>query len=419
MPPKRPQGRPNSRRDGARSAPKGGSHGQPQRGRGNRNRPRAPVHEELPQGPPTEFTGVFENAGRDAGFIREMSIGFMRRPTDPIMPRQMLHKLQLRNGAYIEGLSRQNRKGKAVVTDIQKINGLPPDEWMKTVPFDRGTVIAPEEHLVLEDETNDVSMRVVDLICPIGLGQRALIVSPARAGKTILLQKMAQSVANSQTGKRVVMLLVDERPEELTDMRRSVNGEIFGSSNDRDSESHLRVAQLAAEYAKRWVEAGEDVVLFLDSLTRLGRAFNRGQQGSGRTMSGGIDIKALEMPRKIFGAARKIENGGSLTIVATILVDTGSRMDEVIFEEFKGTGNSELVLDRSLVEERIFPAINIAKSGTRREELLWKGFTEALQMLRRYLSTLQARDATVKLIELVKKTPDNAALIRGIQNGSI
>ena len=377
------------------------------------------VVEELPQGPPSEFSGILECVSRDTAFVRGLTTGILRRSGDPVVPRQLLYEMRLRNGVFIEGITRQNRKGKAVVTEVRRINGLSPDAWRETILFERGTVIAPVEHLAMEAGSDDVSMRMVDLICPIGLGQRALIVAAARTGKTILLQKMAQSVAASGNGKRVVMLLVDERPEEITDMRRNVEGEVFGSSNDHGADSHLRLALLAMDYVKRWVEAGEDVVLFLDSLTRLGRAFNRSQHSSGRTMSGGVDIKALELPRKIFGAARKIEDGGSLTIVATILVDTGSRMDEVIFEEFKGTGNSEIILDRALVEERIFPAIHIAKSGTRREELLWGDSTETLQMLRRYLSKLQPREATMRLIEIVKKTPDNAALIRGIQSGAI
>ena len=319
----------------------------------------------------------------------------------------------------MEGVSQQSNQGRQVVSRIDKVNDLSLEAWSAALPFDQGTVIAPDEHLRLETDSDNVSMRMVDLTCPVGLGQRALIVAGARTGKTILLQQMAQAVTKAHPDMRVVMLLVDERPEEITDMRRTVDGQVFGSSNDHESDSHLRVARLTVEYVKRWVEAGRDVVLFVDSLTRLGRAFNRTQRSSGRTMSGGIDINALAIPRQIFGSARNIENGGSLTIVATILVDTGSRMDEVIFEEFKGTGNMELILDRALVDERIFPAINIAKSGTRREELLWGDATEPLQMLRRYLSKMSPRDATQRLIEVIRKTPSNAVLIKGILDGTV
>ena len=366
-----------------------------------------------------EFKGVLECMSDKLAFVREVSISFAQKRTDPFVLPDMVRQYRLRPGVFLEGTAQENRRGKSGVRELVRINGLEPEQWAKVPPFDQGTVIAPEEQVRLETGADNVPMRLVDLITPLGRGQRALIVAASRTGKTILLQQMAQAVAHNYPDTRVVVLLVDERPEEMTDMRRSVDGEVFGSSNDRSAESHLRVARLATEYVKRWVEAGEDVVLFLDSLTRLGRAFNRGQRSSGRTMSGGVDIKALEIPRQIFGAARKIEGGGSLTIVATILVNTGSRMDELIFQEFKGTGNMELMLDRSLVEERIFPAINIAKSGTRREELLWKDKTELLQLLRRYLSKFPPRQATQRLIEIIRKTPGNAALIKGIAAGAI
>jgi len=371
------------------------------------------------QGPKTEFSGVMECLSADVAFVRGVSLSFSRKASDPYVPRRLIEQNRLRPGVVIEGVYQQNWRGKNATREVHTVNGFPPEVWAKTTVFDQGTVIAPEEHLRLETDGDNVPMRMVDLVTPLGKGQRALIVAAARTGKTILIQQMARSVLENYPDAGVVILLVDERPEEITDMRRNVGGEVFGSSNDRDADSHLRVAKLTAEYVKRRVEAGEDIVLFIDSLTRLGRAFNRAQVTSGRTMTGGVDIKALEVPRQIFGAARKIENGGSLTIVASILVDTGSRMDELIFQEFKGTGNMEIVLDRKLVEERIFPAINIAKSGTRREELLWQDSTAPLQMLRRYLSKLPTREATQRLIEIVKKTSSNAALIKGIIEGSI
>jgi len=366
-----------------------------------------------------EFAGILEPVGGGNAFVRAASLAIPRRPADPMIPRAMIREYHLRPGAFVEGTAQRGRRGKTEVRHIRKINNMSPDAWAKVVEFDQGTVIAPDRQIRLETDADNVSMRVLDLLCPLGMGQRALIVAGARTGKTVLLQQMAQSIAQNYSNMRVAMLLVDERPEEITDMRRSVDGEVFGSSNDREAETHLRVARLTIEYVKRWVEAGEDVALFLDSLTRLGRAFNRTQRSTGRTMSGGVDIKALEVPRRIFGSARKIEGGGSLTIVATILVDTGSRMDELIFQEFKGTGNMEIVLDRRMVEERIFPAVNIAQSGTRREELLWGDSTETLQMLRGYLAKLPPSQAMSKLIEIVRKTPSNEALIKGIADGAI
>ena len=421
MPSNHPQRNPNSKRR-APSRGKSNRDNPPPKGKGkgrsNRRRPSKPKAEIL-QGPERECVGVLECLPGDRAYVRAVSLGFARRPSDPFVPRRMISQCHLRAGVVVEGVSQQSNQGRQVVSRIEKVNDLSLDAWSAALPFDQGTVIAPDEHLRLETDSDNVSMRMVDLTCPVGLGQRALIVAGARTGKTILLQQMAQAVTKAHPDMRVVMLLVDERPEEITDMRRTVDGQVFGSSNDHESDSHLRVARLTVEYVKRWVEAGRDVVLFVDSLTRLGRAFNRTQRSSGRTMSGGIDINALAIPRQIFGSARNIENGGSLTIVATILVDTGSRMDEVIFEEFKGTGNMELILDRALVEERIFPAINIAKSGTRREELLWGDATEPLQMLRRYLSKMSPRDATQRLIEVIRKTPSNDVLIKGILDGTI
>ena len=369
-----------------------------------------------------QVAGIIERASGGNAFVRALSVGIARRPSDPMVPRAMMQQYRLRAGVFVEGTTQRGpgRQGsKKLVDEIEKINGLTPDAWARVIEFDQGTVIAPKEQIRLETDGESVSMRVIDLLCPLGMGQRALIVAASRTGKTVLLKQMAQAIGKNYPEMRVVMLLVDERPEEITDMRRSVDGEVFGSSNDREAKSHLRIAQLTIEYVKRRVEAGENVALFLDSLTRLGRAFNRTQRSTGRTMSGGVDIKALEVPRRIFGAARNIEGGGSLTIVASILVDTGSRMDELIFQEFKGTGNMEIVLDRKLVEERIFPAINIAKSGTRREELLWQDSTETLQMLRGYLAKIPPNLAMRKLIDIIQKTSGNDALIRAIAEGAI
>jgi transcription termination factor Rho len=257
-------------------------------------------------------------------------------------------------------------------------------------------------------------MRVVDLLCPIGKGQRALIVSPPKAGKTILMQQFAHAISANHSEIELMVLLVDERPEEVTDMKRTIKGELFASSSDSDREAHVRLAKFVLEYSKRKVEAGKDVVLLIDSLTRMGRAFNAVQRGSGRTMSGGLDIRALEMPKKIFGAARAFENNGSLTIIATALIKTNSRMDELIFQEFKGTGNMELVLDRDLANERIFPAIDIAASGTRREELLFGADTNLHQSLRRSLDRMKSKDAMKLLLKAIDKFSTNDRLLTNI-----
>jgi transcription termination factor Rho len=277
--------------------------------------------------------------------------------------------------------------------------------------FGMHDAVSPNEVIRLEGPQSDPAMRIVDLFCPLGKGQRALIVSPPKAGKTILLQQIAQAINSNYPGIELIVLLIDERPEEVTDMRRTIKGEVFASSNDNDYPSHVRLAQLVPEYAKRKAETGKDVVLLLDSLTRLGRAFNVNQKSSGRTMSGGVDIRALEVPKRIFGAARKLENGGSLTIVATILVDTNSRMDELIFQEFKGTGNMELVLDRDLANERIFPAINLGVSGTRREELLFGSDLQQYQVLRRTIARLSTREAMLAVQKLIRIYPSNSKLL--------
>ena len=290
---------------------------------------------------------------------------------------------------------------------IERVNEMDPEKWKDVKEFSGHEAVSPNEIIRLEGPGSDPAMRVVDLFCPLGKGQRALIVSPPKAGKTVLLQQIAQAINSNYPKIELIVLLIDERPEEVTDMRRTIKGEVFASSNDSDHLSHVRLAQLVPEYAKRKVETGKDVVVLLDSLTRLGRAFNTHQKSSGRTMSGGVDIRALEIPKRIFGAARKLEDGGSLTIVATVLVDTNSRMDELIFQEFKGTGNMELVLDRDLANERIFPAINLSMSGTRREELLFGADVQQYQLLRRSIARMSPRDAMQNVLKLVRRYPNN------------
>ncbi|MDZ7292406.1 MAG: transcription termination factor Rho [candidate division KSB1 bacterium] len=369
------------------------------------------------------FTGLLEIDDRRRGFLRKISLVLNPQPGDPFVPRDLIEALNLRAGTVVEAEIIPGARGGRQIGTVLRVNGRDPAEWTKLPELESLVAVTPNEQIVLETRSSDsakpkqkpsgeTSMRVVDLISPLGKGQRALIVSPPRSGKTMLLQQMAQAIGRNYPEIHVIVLLLDERPEEVTDMRRAVTGEVFASSNDAPIESHLRLAQLVTEYAKRRVECGEDVVLLLDSLTRTGRAFNLAQRGSGRTMTGGLDARALEIPRRIFGAGRKIEGGGSLTIVATILVGTGSRMDEFIFEEFKGTGNMELVLDRGLADQRIFPAINIPASGTRREELLFGKQTPQHQALRRALHGMPPKEAMNALLKAIAATPDNKALLK-------
>jgi transcription termination factor Rho len=298
------------------------------------------------------------------------------------------------------------------------VNAIAPEEWAAVKEFSQHEVVSPNQVIKLEgkertpnEKRSNFAMRIVDLFCPVGKGQRALIVSPPKAGKTMLMQQLAHAVSMNNPEISLIVLLIDERPEEVTDMRRSIKGEVFASSSDSERGSHVRLAQLVLEYAKRKVEMGKDVVLLLDSLTRMGRAFNIHQKSSGRTMSGGVDARALEIPKRLFGAARKIEDGGSLTIMATALIDTGSRMDELIFQEFKGTGNMELVLDRDLANERIFPAIDLNLSGTRREELLFGPDVARHQMLRRAIARMSPREAMLSVQKLVEQYPTNEAVL--------
>jgi transcription termination factor Rho len=300
------------------------------------------------------------------------------------------------------------------VTTIERINGLAPRDWLNVREFSEHEVVSPNEVIKLEGadaspagRLGKIPMRVVDLFCPVGKGQRALIVSPPKAGKTMLMQQLAHAISHNNPAMDLLVLLIDERPEEVTDMKRSIKGQVFASSSDSERGAHVRLAQLVLEFAKRKVEVGKDVIILLDSLTRLGRAFNIHQRGSGRTLSGGVDARALEIPKRIFGAARKCEGGGSLTLIATALIDTGSRMDELIFQEFKGTGNMELVLDRELANERIFPAINLSLSGTRREELLFGEATMHHQNLRRSLAKMSPREAMLTVHKLLRQYPTN------------
>jgi len=325
----------------------------------------------------------------------------------------MIERYRLREGVYIKAMVQPGRRQQGPrVKEIVEVEGMAPDDYPKVKTFDQLTPINPEHWLRLETGQQPLTTRIMDLLTPLGKGQRALIVAPPRTGKTVLLQQVSQAVSTNHPELSLVMLLVDERPEEVTDMRRTVKGDVIASSLDCDVESHVRLSQLVIERCKRMAEAGKDVFLLMDSITRMARAFNKWVGNTGRTMSGGVDIKALDIPKKLFATARVFEEGGSLTIVATALIDTGSRMDELIFQEFKGTGNMELVLDRKLSDRRVWPAMDISQSGTRREEKLLDPDTlHAVTMLRRTLSSMHHVDAMEQLTKQLAKFKSNREFI--------
>ena len=360
----------------------------------------------------TPFKGLLELIGdKKFGFVRELHPSIPKGNNDAFAPPPLIRRLGLRDGVLLEGTLRPGKKGDMQVDKCFTIMGVSPEKWARTRDFETGRTIYPQEKLNLVTSPNDFSMRAVDLAAPIGKGQRALIVAPPRTGKTMLLKKIAESITQNHPEVELVGLLVDERPEEVTDFIRSTSATVFASSNDREADNHVRVSTLSLEYAKRQVELGKDVVILLDSLTRLGRNFNLWMDGGGRTLSGGLDARALTVPRKIFGSARNIEGRGSLTIIATALIETGSRMDEVIFEEFKGTGNAEIVLDREMANKRIYPAINLRKSGTRNEELLLGDMTHQHHKLFRVLNSRPPIDAMQALLRHFQQIPTNEDLL--------
>jgi transcription termination factor Rho len=358
--------------------------------------------------------GVLEMHPNGYGFLRDPKNNYDRERTDAFVPGTMIEKFGLREGVLIHGIAQQNRKLQGPrLKEIVDVDGMKPEEYVNVKTFDQLTPINPESWLKLETGTLPLSPRVMDLLTPLGKGQRALIVAPPRTGKTILLQQISQSISTNYPDVKLIVLLIDERPEEVTDMRRNVNGEVVASSLDKDVESHVRLSQLVIERCKRLAEMGFDVFLLMDSITRLARAFNKWVGNTGRTMSGGVDIKAMDIPKKLFATARVFEEGGSLTIVGTALIDTGSRMDELIFQEFKGTGNMELVLDRKLSDRRVWPAIDISQSGTRREEKLHDAETlHAVTMLRRTLSSMHHVDAMEQLTSKLGKFKCNRDFVK-------
>ncbi len=354
--------------------------------------------------------GIFEPQNNKSGLLLNPANHGRFRPTDPFMPRELIRRFKIGRGSYVTARAQQDRNHpNPKVRFIETIDGLSVEERKKRIPFEQLLTVTPDKWLRLERPgSGSMCGRVMDIFCPIGKGQRGLIVAPPRTGKTTLLQEIALGVEANHPECEVILLLVDERPEEVTDMRRNVPGRLFASSNDENVKNHLHVAEMAIEHAKRGVEAGKDVVLLMDSLTRLARAFNASRSGSGRTMTGGLDIRALERPRQLFSAARNTEDGGSLTIVASALVETGSRMDDLIFQEFKGTGNMEMVLDRKVAELRLWPAINVNASGTRKEELILPPeVLKKCHFFRRALATMKIEDAAETALERLAKTTTN------------
>lgn len=348
------------------------------------------------------------------GQLIDINKGGKRRPTDPFVPKELIRRFKLRAGSMIGGTAfpPEGRFPNPKMRFIETVDGVPLEERRSKFEFTTLTTISPNQHLKMEMKDGRMTTRAVDLFCPIGKGTRGLIVAPPRTGKTTLLRDMALGVLENNPECFVMILLVDERPEEVTDFKRSVPAEIWASSNDEQIENHIRIADLCIERAKRLVEVGRDVVLFVDSITRLSRAHNTARN-SGRTGSGGLDVRALEKPRQMFATARRTEEAGSLTIVASVLVETGSRMDDVIFQEFKGTGNMELVLDRKCAEMRLWPAINIAASGTRKEELLIDEKTlEGIHFFRRALVQQKIEEATETMIARLSKTKTNAEFLK-------
>jgi transcription termination factor Rho len=358
--------------------------------------------------------GLLELHPNGYGFLRSPQNNYSRERSDPFVPGTMIEKYDLREGVLIRGTVQQARKQQGPrLREVLDVDGLPPEEYANVKNFEGLTPINPHEWLQLEAGPTPLTTRVMDLLTPVGKGQRALIVAPPRTGKTVMLQHISHGISQNHPELKLIVLLIDERPEEVTDMRRNVNGEVIASSLDQDVESHVRLSQLIVERCKRLAELGQDVFLLLDSITRLARAFNKWVGNTGRTMSGGVDIKAMDVPKKLFATARAFEEGGSLTVVGTALIDTGSRMDELIFQEFKGTGNMELVLDRKLADRRIWPSIDITQSGTRREELLLEPETlHAVTMLRRTLTTMHHVDAMEQLTKQLGIRESNEEFIK-------
>jgi transcription termination factor Rho len=364
--------------------------------------------------------GVLEVLPEGYGFLRSQDWNYLYGPDDIYVSPSQIKRFDLRTGDTVLGQVRPPKEGERYLAllKVERVNGDEPEKSKHRVAFDNLRPRYPDQRLHLEAGTGDISMRVVDLIAPIGKGQRGLIVAPPKAGKTILMQKMANAITENHPEVHLIVLLIDERPEEVTDMQENVKAEVISSTFDEPADRHTQVAEMVLEKAKRLVEHGKDVVILLDSITRLARAYNVVVPHSGKILSGGVDANALHKPKRFFGAARNIEEGGSLTIVATALVETGSRMDEVIFEEFKGTGNMEIALDRHISDKRIFPAIDINRSGTRREDLLLSELElTRVYLLRNFLSDMPPYEAIDFLLSRMKKTKTNKDFLDSMARG--
>ena len=370
------------------------------------------------RGGPLLGRGVLEILPDGFGFLRSPLNSYQPAPDDIYVSPSQIRRFGIRTGDYVTGSIRSPKEKERffALLRVDQINKEDPEMARKRVPFENLTPLFPDERLVMETDPKEISMRVMDIVTPIGKGQRGLIVAPPRTGKTVLMQKMANSISKNNPESKLIILLIDERPEEVTDMRRNTEAEVLASTFDEPPERHTQVAEIVIEMSKRLVEQGQDVIILLDSITRLARAYNTTSPHSGKILSGGVDANALHKPKRFFGAARNIEGGGSLSIIATALVDTGSRMDEVIFEEFKGTGNMELGLDRELVKKRIYPAINIEQSGTRKEELLLHpDELQRIWTLRKALKDVPQVEAMELLINRLKKTGNNLEFLMTLQ----
>lgn len=362
----------------------------------------------------TTITGVLEPLQKSGGFLRNPEASFKPMPDDPFVPMALVQKYALVPGATVSGPVGRGKKG-FQLKDVKSICGVSPEAYRKRTPFADLVVINPEGRFNLGTGGN-TSMRLVDLMAPVAHGTRGMIVAAPKTGKTQILEELALAIAADAPDTRLVVLLVDERPEEVTHFRRRVKAEVLASSSDQGSSAHVRLTKFCMAQARIELECGNDVVILVDSLTRMGRAFNHEVAGSGRTLSGGLDSRAMELPRKFFGMARNVENGGSITVVATALVETGSRMDDLIFEEFKGTGNMELVLDRRLAEQRIYPALDLRKSGTRRDDLLYNDDEfEAVNLLRRGAAKAAPQQAMAGMLKLLEKHATNAELLKSMR----
>ena len=371
--------------------------------------------------------GVLQLLQDGFGFLRAMESNYLPGPDDIYVSPSQIRKFGLRTGDTVEGPVRAPKEGERyfALLQVSKINFEEPEKTRHKIAFDNLTPLYPDKQLVMEVETvkvekkADLTPRLIDLVSPIGKGQRSIIISPPKAGKTMILQSIANSIAKNYPECYLIVLLIDERPEEVTDMQRTVKGEVISSTFDEPAQRHVAVAEMVIEKAKRLTEHKKDVVILLDSITRLGRAYNAVIPSSGKVLTGGVDANALQRPKRFFGAARNIEEGGSLTIISTALIDTGSRMDEVIFEEFKGTGNSETVLDRKIADKRIYPAIDITKSGTRREELLFdKNDLQKMNVLRRIIAPMGTMDAIEFINSKLKDTKNNSEFFNSMNKPS-